>query len=549
MCGIWLMLSVEDINYQLEDIQRNFNNIVGRGPDYSILKKINNNIFIGFHRLSINELTSLGNQPFEIEMRYHKYYLVCNGEIYNYKNLANDYKIKLLSTSDCEILLPLYLKIGIDKLVEEIDGVFSLIIIKINKQNNKIEIISARDKIGVRPLFYGSYGNRKNFLLSSEMKGIYNLCDEIKVFTPGTIMSTSINDNNIQYNIKNYYEFKYTGGYIDNSEEDMLSLIRIYLGNSIKKRLMSDRPIGSLLSGGLDSSLVSALVAKITKKKIKTFSISMPGGTDQKYSEMVATYINSDHHNIELSKLEFLEAIEETIWAIESYDVTTVRASVGQFLVSKYISENTNIKVVMSGDGSDEVCSGYIYNYNAPSLDELHDEASKRIEEIHLYDGLRADRATSYHGLELRVPFLDHQFIDMYMKIDKKLRKPCNEHMEKYLLRKAFESENLLPPEVLWRKKEAFSDGVSSKEDSWHTTIKEYINSKVSDEEYKSNYMKYTHCRPTTKEGYYYRKVFCEKFGNNNSKVIPNYWLPKWCGDIKEPSARILDIYNNSVMI
>jgi asparagine synthase (glutamine-hydrolysing) len=543
------MLSVEDINYQLEDIQRNFNNIVGRGPDYSILKKINNNIFIGFHRLSINELTSLGNQPFEIEMRYHKYYLVCNGEIYNYKNLANDYKINLLSTSDCEILLPLYLKIGIDKLVEEIDGVFSLIIIKINKQNNKIEIISARDKIGVRPLFYGSYGNRKKLLLSSEMKGIYNLCDEIKVFTPGTIMSTSINDNNIQYNIKNYYEFKYTGGYIDNSEEDMLSLIRIYLGNSIKKRLMSDRPIGSLLSGGLDSSLVSALVAKITKKKIKTFSISMPGGTDQKYSEMVATYINSDHHNIELSKLEFLEAIEETIWAIESYDVTTVRASVGQFLVSKYISENTNIKVVMSGDGSDEVCSGYIYNYNAPSLDELHDEASKRIEEIHLYDGLRADRATSYHGLELRVPFLDHQFIDMYMKIDKKLRKPCNEHMEKYLLRKAFESENLLPPEVLWRKKEAFSDGVSSKEDSWHTTIKEYINSKVSDEEYKSNYMKYTHCRPTTKEGYYYRKVFCEKFGNNNSKVIPNYWLPKWCGDIKEPSARILDIYNNSVMI
>jgi len=269
----------------------------------------------------------------------------------------------------------------------------------------------------------------------------------------------------------------------------------------------------------------------------------MPGGTDTKYADMVAKHIKSNHHNIELSKEDFLGAIEDTIYAIESYDITTVRASVGQYLVSKYISENTDIKVVMSGDGSDELCSGYIYNYNAPSEEELHNEASLRLKEIHLYDGLRADRATSYHGLELRVPFLDQNFINMYMKINPKLRIPNNERMEKYLLRKAFEDENILPNEVLWRKKEAFSDGISSEAESWHTIIKEYINNKITDEEYELKRVNYKHCPPTSKEAYYYRKIFCKHFGNKNCNVIPEFWLPKWSGDIKEPSARVLDVY------
>lgn len=545
MCGIWLLLSTEEVNLGLEDTQVNFNNIVGRGPEFSILKKIDSiyNIFLGFHRLSINGLTPLGNQPFEIETRDYKYYMICNGEIYNYIELASKNNIELTSNSDCEILLPLYIKYGMKKLIELLDGVFSMIILKINKKTNEIVLESARDRIGVRPLFYGTVNN-KRICISSEIKGIYKLCNEVRVFTPGTTMKIDVKDNNIEYTFFEYYNFNYIEKCKDTVEDDILSLIRIYLESAIKKRLMSDRPIGSLLSGGLDSSLVSALVAKFLRnKKIHTFSISMPGGTDKKYAEMVAKHIKSNHHNIELSKEDFLGAIEDTIYAIESYDITTVRASVGQYLVSKYISENTDIKVIMSGDGSDELCSGYIYNYNAPSEENLHNEASLRLKEIHLYDSLRADRATSYHGLELRVPFLDHHFVNMYMKIPPKLRLPNNERMEKYLLRKAFEDDNLLPKEVLWRKKEAFSDGISSETESWHTIIKEHINNKVTDEEYELKRDNYKHCPPTSKEAYYYRKIFCERFGNKNSGVIPHFWLPKWSGDIKEPSARALDVY------
>jgi asparagine synthase (glutamine-hydrolysing) len=552
MCGIWLLLSTQNNNFSLEDYQKNFNNIVGRGPDNSILKKINNDnhIILGFHRLSINGI-QLGNQPFEIETRYFKYYLICNGEIYNYSKLANEFDIELITNSDCEIILPLYIKLGINRLVNLLDGVFAFTLVEINKENNNIQMYCARDRIGVRPLFYGVSTNTQGVLmdnyiyLCSEMKGINNLSEQVYVFPPGNIMSCRINKNKVDYKFENYYNFNYIERHLEDSENDMLSLIRIYFEKSIKKRLMSDRPIGSLLSGGLDSSLVSALVSRMIRKKIKTFSICMPGGTDKHYSDMVSKYIKSDHYNIELSKEDFLNSIEETIWAIESYDITTVRASVGQFLVSKFISEETDIKVVMSGDGSDEVCSGYLYNYKAPTLKELHDEAQLRLKEIHLYDSLRADRATSYHGLELRVPFLDFEFVDMYMKINEKLRIPTKERMEKYLLRKAFESENLLPKEVLWRKKEAFSDGVSSKEESWHNTIKKYISTKITDEEFNINKHKFTHCKPETKEAYYYRKIFCEKFGDHNSNVIPKFWLPNWSEGIKEPSARALDLYEN----
>ena len=547
MCGIWLLLSRKDTILELEKYQNNFKNIEGRGPDESVLEKVNNenseNVILGFHRLSINGI-ELGNQPFNIETRYNNYYLICNGEIYNYKKLAADFDIELKTKSDCEVILPLYMKVGINRLVNLLDGVFALSIITIDKSSNSVLVETARDRIGVRPIFYGVSKENKYIYICSEMKGISNLADKVYVFPPGSIMSSKLNKSNVIENkLKRYYDFNYIDRHVETNENDMLSLIRIYFEKSIKKRLMSDRPIGSLLSGGLDSSLVSAVVSKMLRKRIKTFSIFMPGGTDKNFSDMVSKHINSDHYNIELTKQDFLNAIEETIWAIESYDITTVRASVGQFLVSKFISEETNIKVVMSGDGSDELCSGYIYNYNAPSLEDLHKEAELRLKEIHLYDGLRADRATSYHGLELRVPFLDYEFVDMYMKINEKLRIPLEDRMEKYLLRKAFENENLLPNDVLWRKKEAFSDGVSSVEESWHTTIKKYISTKISDEEFYENKDKFEHCKPETKEAYYYRKIFCEKFGDHNSGVIPKFWLPNWSDGLKEPSARELNVY------
>lgn len=545
MCGIWSLFSIEKGNYDIDTLIKNFKNIDNRGPDFSVLKKIESiyNIYLGFARLSINGLGSDGNQPFEIESLYYKYYLICNGEIYNYLDLSIEYNIELKTSSDCEILLPLYIKLGMNRLIDKLDGVFAITIIRIDKSNNSILMESARDRIGVRPMFYGYMKNMRNIYVASEMKGIVELCDKVNVFPPGTIMKANIHNDKIKLDFHQYYDFSFKNTVLTD-ENDILSLIRIYFNKAIKKRLMSERPIGSLLSGGLDSSLVSALVAKFSRKRIKTFSISMAGGTDSKYADMVAKFIKSDHHNIELKKEEFLDAIEETIWAIESYDITTVRASVGQFLVSKYISENTDIKVVMSGDGSDELCSGYIYNFNAPSDKELHDEAKLRLKEIHLYDSLRADRATSCHGLELRVPFLDQDFVNMFMRIDPKLRKPDIKRMEKYLLRKAYETEDILPKEVLWRKKEAFSDGISSEEESWYTTLTKYIDNKISDKEFHTGKDKYSHCPPESKEAYYYRKIFCEKFNDKNSQVIPRFWLPKWCGDIKEPSARVLDVYN-----
>jgi len=539
MCGIFALLKKNNKKINMLELQYEFNKLTYRGPDYSILKEYTNKLIVGFTRLSINDISDRGHQPFEFEDRYFKYIAICNGELYNFMELKEKYKLSTNTTSDCGILIPLFLKVGFKKMINLLNGVFAISIIKINKETSEIEMNIARDRLGVRPLFYS---NNNDFFISSEIKALSNITKNINIFPPGNIASISSKDNKLKFTP--YYSFNYKGCLDDNTEDNILSLIRIYFTKAIKKRLLSNRPLGSLLSGGLDSSLVSALTRKISRKKIKTFSIAMSGGTDIEYAEMVANHINSDHTTIQLSKDDFLAAIEPTIEAIESYDITTVRASVGQYLVSKYISDNTDIKVVMSGDGSDELCSGYIYNYNAPNDKELHEEAEKRLREIHLYDVLRADRATSCHGLELRVPFLDQDFVDMYMKIPAGLRKPKEGRMEKYLIRKAFANQNLLPDEVLWRKKEAFSDGVSSEQDSWFEIINKYIDTKVTDEEYEQERVKFVHCPPTSKEAYYYRKVFCKIYGNHNCKLIPNFWLPNWCGDITEPSARILNAYN-----
>ena len=316
MCGIWLLLSSDNKKSKkelgLEEYQKNFNNILGRGPDYSILKKIDHdrNIMIGFHRLSINGLNS-GNQPFEMETRYFKYYLICNGEIYNFRQLAREYGLTLKTESDCEVLLPLYEKMDINRLVNLLDGVFAITIIKINKESKEVTVESARDRIGVRPMFYGLSSKNKYVYICSEMKGINDISDRVHVFPPGHIMTCKIEDNLVNYHFTKYYDFKYVDRHIENSEADMFSLIRIYFEKAIKKRLLSDRPIGSLLSGGLDSSLVSALVSRISRNKIKTFSICMDGGTDKVFSEMVAKHIKSDHYNIELTKQQFLDAINE----------------------------------------------------------------------------------------------------------------------------------------------------------------------------------------------------------------------------------------------
>ena len=549
MCGIWAYLTKQkkDSN-SIDEFVKSFNKLVGRGPDNSIITNYNNLGYLGFHRLSIMDISDNGNQPFYLEVDNRKMVLICNGEIYNHKELINDYSLNVNSRSDCEVILHLYNKFGIDKLISLLDGVFAFLIIDHDETTGKTVSYACRDRIGVRPMFYGYNDNFDEIGFCSVVSGLSGLFNNINVFTPGTYMKYDYNEKNIS--ITEYYKFKYE---IENSDSDNLE--NVYMNNikslfidSVKKRLISDRPICCLLSGGLDSSLVASVAARLlgSDNKLHTFSIGMDNATDMAFAKMVSDHIGSEHHIINITKQDALKSIRDVIFATETYDITTIRASVGQYLVSKAISDGYKYKVVLSGDGSDELTSGYLYNYNAPSLDDLHKEAEKRLKEIHLYDSLRADRATSIHGLELRVPFLDSKFVDYYMSIKPEYRIPNSERMEKYLLRKSFEEDNYLPNEVLYRKKEAFSDGISSKEESWYETIQKYIETLVSDEEYSLNVDKYTFNKPHSKESYYYRKVFGELFDEKYSNVIPEFWMPNWSGESKEPSARVLSVYSET---
>jgi len=308
----------------------------------------------------------------------------------------------------------------------------------------------------------------------------------------------------------------------------------------VKKRMMAEREIGSLLSGGLDSSLISALVNQLHNgSTLKTFSIGMPGSVDLEYAKIVANHLGTDHHQIQISKEDFLNAIETVIYNIESFDTTTVRASVGNYLVSKFIRENSDCKVIFNGDGSDEVCGGYVYMKNAPNGDDFQSECKRLLDEIHRFDVLRSDRSISSNGLEARTPFLDKDFVQYYLSIPAKMKLFDGKmRLEKHLLRKAFSQSNLLPDTVLWRRKCAFSDGVSAKENSWHRVIQTFVDNKISDGEFETNAKSYIHCTPVLKESYYYRKVY-ESFFGNQEKLIPHFWMPKWV-ETKDPSAREL---------
>jgi len=328
-------------------------------------------------------------------------------------------------------------------------------------------------------------------------------------------------------------------------------MIKDTLTHAIESRLIADRPIACLLSGGLDSSLVAAIAARYLNKqnrKLATFSIGMPGATDAKYAQLVADKIGSKHTHIELREQDFLDAIKDVIWISETFDITTIRATTGQYLAAKKIADATDYKVLLIGDGSDEVCSGYLYFHKAPNPEAMHKENIKLLKNIHKYDVLRADRGIASNGLEARVPFLDSRFIDMFMSIDPSLRMPQH-NMEKWLLRSAFEDEDLLPREVLFRRKEAFSDGVSSKEKSWYEVIQEHVDKNITDDTFeKMCQNEYAHhCTPPTKEALHFRLLFHSMFGKSPiDYCIDNFWLPNdtWIKSGKEPSARALSIYN-----
>lgn len=559
MCGIYAYFSKTRKIYNVDKMKGRSNLIKHRGPDLTVHKMVNNNLFFSFHRLKINDLSENGNQPFEID----NIHLICNGEIYNHNDLKNKYKFETIGNSDCEIIIHMYKKFGID-MITQLDGVFAFVLYD---ANNDI-LYAGRDPIGVRPMYIcrDDFGG---IYFTSEMKCISDL-NGVKQFPIGSYMKINWS-NEGKGETESVVKYHYLDGCYKttNNETQILKNIKQTFTKAVEKRLMSNRPIGCLLSGGLDSSLVSALVAKMYKEKtgktIDTYSIGMKGGTDLYYAQKVADYIGSNHHHVEFTEKEGIEAIEEVIKSIESYDITTIRASVGMYLLSKYIKDNTDTTVIYSGEGSDELCQGYIYFHKSPNEDEAHEETVRLMSDLYMYDVLRCDRSTAAHGLEVRVPFLDKEFIELYLSIPNNMKTPRN-GCEKYLVRKAFSddiddnvdnvdninnveeknNDKLLPDDILWRPKEAFSDGVSSQTKSWFTIIQEFVDGVYSDGEFAEDRNKYKFNTPQIKEAFYYRKIYEKHYGTHNDSVIKYYWMPRWNGDdVVDPSARVLKHYTN----
>lgn len=544
MCGIFGILG-ESIHSREKLIEAS-NNGSCRGPEFSVLKEYPN-ATLGFHRLAINGLDDDSHQPLVL----NGCYLICNGEIYNYKELYQENEISPVTNSDCEVILHLYQKYGMEGTLRLIDGVFAFILV--DTINDRAYV--ARDPFGVRPMFwFESSSSNKYYAFGSEMKQLVSLAEKnepITQFKPGTFSQFTLSHTKL-IDTDRYFYFPF----MDRMELPYPSEYTIYkyfghikmrLREAVKKRVdNTDRPIACLLSGGLDSSLVTALVASFVKdvSKLETYSIGLEGSEDLVNAKKVADYIGTKHTSIVVSEKEFLDAIPEVIYAIESYDTTTVRASVGNFLVAKYISEHSDAKVIFNGDGSDEVTGGYLYFHKCPNPTEFDLETRRLLKNIHQFDVLRSDRCISYHGLEARTPFLDRSFVEHYMTFPKYLRdhhesKEC----EKYLLRQAFEVEKILPSEVLWRTKEAFSDGVSSQKKSWYETIQENVI--LNSEMYKDMDTSKMINPPQTAEQKYYRMIFESHFPGRGN-VIPYFWMPKYT-DANDCSARSLNFYDSLV--
>ena len=513
--------------YTAESVRPWFDRTVSRGPDMTKMLPLGENEgFLGFHRLSIMGLTEAGMQPF---VRGDGA-VVCNGEIYGFRPIKEDLMAKgytFRSDSDCEILLPLYEQKGVE-MFRELDAEFAMIL-----YDGK-ELIAARDPIGIRPLYYG-YDSDGAILFASEAKNLVGLCERILPFPPGHY-----------YKDGRFVCYRDPAAVQKVSSDDLETAcghIHDKLVAGIEKRLDADAPVGFLLSGGLDSSLVCAVAARLSKKPIKTFSIGMDlDAIDLKYARQVADYIGSDHTEVIITKDDVLEALPHVVELLGTFDITTIRASIGMYLVCKYIHEHTDLRVLLTGEISDELF-GYKYTDFAPSAEEFQKEAQKRIRELHMYDVLRADRCISVNSLEARVPFGDLDFVEYVMALDPEMKR--NHYGKgKYLLRHAFEGD-YLPPEILMREKAAFSDAVGH---SMVDDLKAYAEEQYTDQEFQRRAQRFDHARPFTKESLLYREMF-ERFYPGQAEMIVDFWMPNktWAGcDVTDPSARVLSNYGDS---
>ena len=398
----------------------------------------------------------------------------------------------------------------------------------------KKQFIAARDPIGIRPLYYG-YDAAGTIVFASEPKNLMGLVKEILPFPPGHYYADG--------KFVCYNDIAAVDSYCHDDLETVCKNIHDKLVAGVQKRLVADAKVGFLLSGGLDSSLVCAIAARESQKPIKTYAIGMTGDAiDLKYAKQVADYIGSDHTEVIISKEKVLQALENVIELLGTFDITTIRASIGMYLVCKYIHEHTDLRVLLTGEISDELF-GYKYTDFAPSAEEFQKEAQKRIRELHMYDVLRADRCISVNSLEARVPFGDLDFVEYVMALDPEMKR--NHYGKgKYLLRHAFEGD-YLPPEILMREKAAFSDAVGH---SMVDDLKAYAEEQYTDQEFRRRAARFDHARPFTKESLLYRELF-ERFYPGQAEMIVDFWMPNktWAGcDVTDPSARVLSNYGDS---
>ncbi len=527
MCGFLIITgsSKEELFEQALD------KIAHRGPDDTKTLECEQYGKMGFQRLAIMDLTHAGDQPFSSDDQYVD--LVCNGEIYNHRRIKTDYfdRYNFVSQSDCEVLVPLYREYGIRKLCELVDGEFALCFF----DRKTKEFIAARDPMGIRPLFYG-YTDGGKICFASEVKALLDFCREIRPFPPGHYYEKG--------EFICYLDYGKTEVVKDRTEEEILDGIHSRLVDAVKKRLDSDAPLGFLLSGGLDSSLVCAIAARLSDKPIKTFSVGITDNPiDTKYAKVVADYLKTDHHEYLFTKEQVFETLSDLIYHLETWDITTIRASLGMYLICKYIAEETDVKALLTGEVSDEIF-GYKYTDFAPSAEEFQKEAIKRVKELYQYDVLRADRCISANSLEARVPFSDRDFVSYVMSIDPKIKMNTT-GIGKYLLRKAFNGKEYLPPDILYREKAAFSDAVGHSMVDW---LKEFAEQTYTDEDFSNKSSEYKHGIPFTKESLMYREIFESHF-EGKAELIDDFWMPnkEWenC-DVSDPSARVLPNYGKS---
>ena len=515
-------------SYSEEQIRPYFERTKSRGPDDTRVEAIPGGLLL-FHRLSIMGLHDEGMQPFSLG----KSKVVCNGELYGWRPLRRELEAKgytFRSDSDCELLLPLYREHGLG-MFEKLDAEFALVLY----DGEKDRLIAGRDPIGIRPLYYGFFPDGA-IAFASEPQNLQGLCDKILPFPPGHYYDGE--------RFVRYADLTSVDEPLPDDLETVCKTIREKLIAGVEKRLDADAPLGFLLSGGLDSSLVCAISSKLLGKKVRSFAIGMDlDPIDLKYAQIAADWIGAEHTAFHMTREDVLAALEEVVRLLATWDITTIRASLGMYLCCKAIHETTDVRVLLTGEISDELF-GYKYTDFAPSAAAFQAEAKKRIDELHMYDVLRADRCISVNSLEARVPFGDLDFVKYVMRVDPALK--LNTYgMGKYLLRHAFEKDGILPPEILWRQKAAFSDAVGH---SMVDDLKAWAETLYSDEAFRAGCAKYAYRPPFTKESLLYRDIF-EKYYPGQAEMIADFWMPNpdWEGcRVDDPSARVLSNYGAS---